>query len=155
MAAFVKTMRNSKIRWLFFTVIPVILFGMLVLVRYQQRIHAPLSINMEESSFDEFSISGDNVVLRCRITIDNPSGKHRSFSLYAQSPVDVQGGLLLPGTMTGYVMGSDVLNFSQGEKSRSFQMEFIGEAGGSQKKRDRLLPSQIEIVEWTQEEENN
>ena len=144
-------MVRRRSMWLFCLAGLLLLFGLLVLIRYQQRSHAPLSVNMEESFLYKYLIREDQVVFLCRIAIENPSGQESSFSIYAWSPEDVKGGLLLLGSMTGYVSGSDVLHILKGEKSQYFEVEFIGKAGGAKTKQDRLLPSQIKIVEWTRE----
>ena len=106
-----------------------------------------ISLIEDESYFDEFYVENDRVVLMCKIALKSTYKNVKTVNIYAYSPKDVEGGLLVSDKLLGYNSALNNSDFiiSAGE-SRQFEIYFVGEFGGRMVKENRLLPEKIEFV---------
>jgi hypothetical protein len=101
----------------------------------------------EHSFFDDFRIEGSEAFISCDLTFYNPHDAAKKFTVHAWAPEDVEGGLLAePKLVTIYPNGKSYFEL-EGKATGRFEIEFVGQFGGSEQKMARLLPSRIEVVE--------
>ncbi len=104
-----------------------------------------LELNKDKSRFDDFSVISNMVYMDCFLTIDNKGTEDVTVKISASSQKDVSAGLLKCADMCGFdeKLVSDTFVLSSGENS--LVVVFEGEFGGTEQKKDRLLPEDIQI----------
>ena len=99
------------------------------------------------SYFSEFWIDGDEVIMRCYLTLRNQSSEEVQVQLSASSPADVIGGLLKEPHMVAKDADGSVLVLPlNADSEERLYVNFVGEFAGTARKHDRLLPDIIIAV---------
>lgn len=104
-----------------------------------------LKLIEEKSRLDDYSVISNAVYMDCFLTIENKGEEDMTVKISASSPEDVSGGLLKCADMCGLdeKLVSDTFVLSSGENS--IVVVFEGEFGGTEQKKDRLLPEDIQF----------
>ncbi len=112
-----------------------------------------ITVIEDRSYFEDFEISGNNVRIYCHYVVKNNTSEQLKFKIKGNFKADVKGGLLKEATLYAASMdfgvhGSAEFEFTIGPGGeRELEVVFIGEAGGSEAKHDRLLPkTEIEYI---------
>lgn len=105
-----------------------------------------IHLTKPESYFSDFEVVGQQVNIKCYVTLKNTFNENKTVELAALFPDDVRFGLLQSSTLSGVHLDSLEGRFAVPAKSqKAFEVLFIGNFAGTNRKHDRLLP-EIEIV---------
>lgn len=109
------------------------------------------TIFLEESKsyFSDFQVEGNQVKIKCYITLTNNFDVEKTVHLSAKLPEDVTIGLLKQEKVAALNEdGSQTAFLLPANSSKSFDVVFVGEFAGTNRKHDKLLPEIIiEIAE--------
>lgn len=98
-----------------------------------------------ESFFSEYSVDGNNVYIKCEITVINRTSEVIKVGFFADFLEDVQLGLLKDTKLKGYKEDKRTEEFYLQKGQNRIVVVFIGEFAGTNQKANRNLPL-IEIV---------
>lgn len=107
----------------------------------------PVYLDEERSWFNDYSISGETVIFRCYLTIENSTSSPQTVSVTGHFREDMKSGMI----KEEYLIASDFedpecTTFLLEPGTNSFDVVFIGTANGYPMKQNRLLPEiSIEI----------
>ncbi len=108
----------------------------------------PDTYNGENPGLHDFYIKDGKVYIVGGVTIKNNTDETVEYSLYAQSEEDYKSGLITYPVMEGYDETLATNKFSiAGNETETFTVVFVGEHGGYNQKRDRLMPDIMLIYE--------
>lgn len=98
-------------------------------------------LNTEESFYSEFEINSNQVLIYCTLLVKNTTQKECKVKFDANFDSDVEGGLLKEADLHGYLadLKSDTFKIVKGDNW--INVVFVGEFGGKEQKRNRLLPA--------------
>ena len=114
-------------------------------VSIQNTVGSNIKIDSNHSCFFHFEVEGDIVKLKCRLSLNNQGDQTVTFYIRAKSPEDV-GTLLKDENLRILENGKEKVFQLNAYEKKEIDVFFEGEYGGSNLKKNRLLPSQIEIV---------
>ena len=107
------------------------------------RLHKNQIIIVKSKSwFIDYEVNGDQVLIKCYITIKNTYKEEKKIRVFAKLPDEVVIGLLKNETV--YVFDDNLVekNYILPPQSiNSFQVVFVGEYGGVNQKKDKYLPN--------------
>lgn len=108
-----------------------------------------LSVVEKDSYYSDFLVSDDMVEIECHITIKNDNDTNKTVNISTLMPADVTGGLLKESPIYALDESGNKIDFLiEKESEKSFEVTFIGEYGGTNKKQNKLLPEIVlEVVE--------
>ncbi len=101
-----------------------------------------------ESWFSDYSVDGEIVTIKCRITLKNENDTTADFEIFGDFSAD-KGTLLTDGVLKGTDMGTNVSRFRlKPDEEKAFDVVFNGTFAGTDRKNDRLTPDiRIKIVD--------
>jgi len=100
----------------------------------------------EGSYYSDFEVVDDQVLICCRVTIENPTTSDLSIRIIADFPDDVAAGLLADAQLFAVDSNTGEATFVIPANSRvTIDITFLGEFAGTAVKHDRMLPS-IEVI---------
>ena len=105
-----------------------------------------ISLNVDKSWFNTFSISGDAVTISCVVYLENSSDDIVYIELHGYFPEDYASNLLAQEELIASLPGEQsntIIPVEPGGKA--YSVEFVGKFAGNYMKHDRRLPK-IEIV---------
>ena len=105
-----------------------------------------VQLNEEKSYYSDFKIENDKVYIYCTLFIENKSDTEKVISLKASFEKDFENGLLKEALVSCYLLDESTQKIRLQKGENQFDVVFIGEYAGADKKHDRLLP-EIEITE--------
>ena len=99
-----------------------------------------------KSYYSDFTVVDQKVTVKCYITLKNTYNVDKTVKLSALFPDDVKIGLLKSSELYAVDMDNTDIEFIIPKKSqKSFEVNFVGDFAGVNRKHDRLLP-QINIT---------
>jgi hypothetical protein len=118
------------------------------LFSFGQKEKENLELIKEESSFHEFKVENDKVLIECYLTIKNNTENFYKFRINAIFENDVKMKLLENKILEGCLddLETNVFTISPNETIESIKIIFIGKFGGNYRKHDRALPDIYIIV---------
>ena len=113
-----------------------------------------ISLVHDESYFMDFEIEDNLVYIECSLTVQNNNDSDYIFQISADFSKDVEIGLLTDDVLYACDAQNQRQNFILKVKEKKvIECFFIGEYGGTHRKSDRNLPSNItfheRLVEWS------
>lgn len=101
----------------------------------------PVRLIEAESTFQDFRIVGEEVQVRCLLTLRNTSSEDVRLRISAWMPEDADNGLLKSADLPGISLDRSESNFLIRANSTAIcEVLFVGEFGGVAVKQDRRLP---------------
>lgn len=123
------------------------LCAMFLLIGCTRTSDGNVSINRENSAFQDFYIEGNSVHMICRLEVQNTCSRDVSISITASSQEDVDGGLLADPELIGRNPQTVGAYFSiPADSVQEIDVDFCGIYGGSPRKADRLLPDEMAMT---------
>ena len=110
---------------------------------------ANISVDEENSYFSDYVIEDDKVYIKCHVILTNTYDAEKTVNLSAKLPQDAASGLLKDEKIKALNEdGSQVTFVLPPNSSESFDVVFVGDFAGYERKYDKHLPEMIiEIVE--------
>lgn len=105
-------------------------------------------VQKDNSYFYDFSVENNKVYIKCSITLKNTYKTDKTVRLFANMNDDVNSGLLKQAQI--YALNEDgtkSIFTIKGNSKQTYDVIFVGDYAGTNKKHDRLLPDiKIEII---------
>ena len=103
-----------------------------------------IQIVEEQSYYCDYSVSGEEVIIKCVLYIKNTNDYFVEFGINGNFPND-KGVLLMASHLNGIDSSTGNSHFVLSPyEEKSFEVQFIGAFAGTNQKNDRLLP-ELEI----------
>ena len=128
-------------------ILVVIAIGFSFLYYYPEESNEEIKVIMDSSYFSSFKVVDDTVQMSCVVAIENLTGESKVVEIYAIDYDDVEMGLLGKPILVGYDDKLMSTEFLLDESYQVFEVIFVGEFGGAERKANRLLPIiNIEVI---------